>query len=83
MAEKVYVCECGALFQATPGNHAPKVRRFRIRGTPVCAGKVTACYVCANCQQWARPSRTAEAIVWDCLNGCAARGFAPSHRQPL
>jgi hypothetical protein len=32
--------------------------------------------VCPNCHQWARPSRSATAITWDCVNECVKRGFA-------
>lgn len=79
---KVYVCECGYQSPAQPGFHwpgGPAIPEARLQATAgrICAGlSVTACYLCPNCGQWARPHRTATAIVWDCLNDCAARGFA-------
>jgi len=72
----VYVCDrCGRQTPALPyGGDCP---------TPDCDGRYTACYVCSNCGQWRRPIRAATALVWDCLNECAARGFAEPIRQEM
>jgi hypothetical protein len=83
---KVYVCPCGHTAPCLPGFHAPGGPAVYIGGDAyygagfagrLCAERnSTACYACPNCEQWARPYRTATQVRWDCLHQCALRGFA-------